>query len=74
MKHILTLTALLLAPLAALHADDTVLRRVSVAPSAAAPARAAANVSRIFAETLTSRRPRFFAVLDPPEGQKRPWR
>jgi hypothetical protein len=41
MKHILTLTALLLAPLAALHADDTVLRRVSVAPSAAAPAGAA---------------------------------
>ena len=35
---------------------------------------AAADVSRIFAETLTSRRARFFAVLDPPEGQKPPWR
>jgi hypothetical protein len=34
----------------------------------------AVAVSPLFAETLTSRRTRFFAVLDPPEGQKRPWR
>jgi len=34
----------------------------------------AVAVSPLFAETLTSRRTRFFAVLDPPKGQKRPWR